>query len=35
MSRKEKDIGAWRHSQIQTGVEAKATESQRKEDSMH
>ena len=29
MSRKEKAIGAWRHSQIQTGVETKATVSQR------
>ena len=30
MSRKEKAIGAWRHSEIQTGVgvETKATESQ-------
>ena len=27
MSRKEKAIGAWRHSQIQTGVQTKATES--------
>ena len=35
MSRKEKAIGAWRHSQIQPGVETKATESQHQEDSMH
>ena len=35
MSRKEKAIGAWRHSQIQTGVETKATESQHQEGSMH
>ena len=34
ISRKEKAIGAWRHSQTQTGVETKATESQHQEDSM-
>ena len=34
MSREEKAIGAWGHFQIQTGAEAKATESQHQEDSM-
>ena len=34
MSRNEKAIGAWRHSQIQTGVETKATESQQQDDSV-
>ena len=33
MSRKEKAIGAWRHSQIQTGVQTKATKAT-KADSM-
>ena len=32
---KEKATGAGKHSPTQTGVEAKATESQRQEDSMH
>ena len=35
ISRKEKAIGAWKHFQIQIGVETKARESQRQEDSMH
>ena len=33
MPRKEKAIGAWGHSQIQIGVETKATERQHPEDS--
>ena len=34
MSRKEQAFGAWKHSQVRTGVGTKATESQRQEDSM-